>query len=81
MCAEEINAIGTHKENREIKVSISCGRVMINQRDFYVGDEDCVVVIDPQYALEVLAKAQATKAKESDFLAFWFFILKFFCSL
>jgi RraA family protein len=49
----------------EINVPISCGGVVIKPGDILVGDEDGVVVIDPQDAEAVLAKAKATVAKEA----------------
>ncbi|HEY3426918.1 MAG TPA: RraA family protein [Negativicutes bacterium] len=52
----------------EINVPISCGNAVIKPGDILVGDADGIVVIDPQDAAEVLAKAKATADKEVNIL-------------
>ncbi|MBP2656834.1 MAG: Dimethylmenaquinone methyltransferase [Firmicutes bacterium] len=48
----------------EINVPVCCGGVVVQPGDILVGDEDGVVVINPQDALELLTKAKAKAAAE-----------------
>lgn len=49
----------------EINVPISCGGVSIRPGDIVVGDSDGVIVIRPEEAPDILAKAQAIMEKEA----------------
>lgn len=63
--AAGITPKGPYKDGPgEINVTISCGGVTVNPGDILIGDEDGVVVIAPQDAADVLAKAKATVTKE-----------------
>lgn len=48
----------------EINVPITCGGVVVQPGDILVGDEDGIVVINPQDAPELLIKAKAKSAAE-----------------
>ncbi|RKL63570.1 RraA family protein [Thermoanaerobacteraceae bacterium SP2] len=64
--ARGASPMGPYKDGPgEINVPVSCGGVVINPGDIIVGDEDGVVVIKAEEAAEVLEKAKATYAKES----------------
>ncbi len=52
----------------EINQEICCGGVVINPGDILVGDEDGVVVICPEDAAALAAKARETIAKEAVFM-------------
>ncbi|MBW6509999.1 MAG: RraA family protein [Desulfuromonadales bacterium] len=49
----------------EINFPIMCGGIVVNPGDIVVGDSDGVVVISPADASDVLIKAQAHNAKET----------------
>lgn len=49
----------------EINGIITCGGVVVKPGDILVGDEDGIVVVDPDDAVELLEKAQATMVKEA----------------
>lgn len=49
----------------EINGIITCGGVVVKPGDILVGDEDGIVVIDPDDAPELLKKAQETMDKEA----------------
>jgi len=48
----------------EINVPITCGGVVVQPGDILVGDEDGIVVINPQDATELLIKSKAKSAAE-----------------
>jgi len=67
--AAGITPNGPYKDGPgEINVPVSCGGIMIKPGDILVGDEDSVVVIDPQDAPQILEKAKATVVKETRFM-------------
>lgn len=67
--AAGITPNGPYKDGPgEINVPVSCGGIMIKPGDILVGDEDSVVVIDPQDAPQILEKAKATVVKEARFM-------------
>lgn len=67
--AAGITPNGPYKDGPgEINVPVSCGGIMIKPGDILVGDEDSVVVIDPQDALQILEKAKTTVVKEARFM-------------
>ncbi|GHU19704.1 methyltransferase [Betaproteobacteria bacterium] len=49
----------------EINVPVCCGGIVVKPGDIVVGDADGIVVIDPEDAQDVLAKAEATVEKEA----------------
>lgn len=64
--AKGVTPMGPYKDGPgEINVPVSCGGVVVNPGDIIVGDEDGVVVIKPQDAPDILAKARATTIKEA----------------
>lgn len=63
--ARGINPQGPFKNGPgEINVPISCGGQVVFPGDILVGDEDGIVVIRPDWAEEVLAKAKGKYEKE-----------------
>lgn len=64
--ASGIQPKGPYKDGPgEINVPVCCGGVVIKPGDILAGDEDSVIVIDPQDAPEVLEKAREIMAKEA----------------
>lgn len=64
--ARGINPQGPYKNGPgEINVPIACGGQVVFPGDIIVGDEDGIVVIRPEYAEEILAKAQVKFAAET----------------
>ncbi|MDR3564466.1 MAG: RraA family protein [Negativicutes bacterium] len=64
--AAGITPRGPYKEGPgEINGPVCCGGIIVKPGDILVGDEDSVVVIDPQDAPEILEKSKATVAKEA----------------
>ncbi len=62
-----VNPNGTRKEIcGAINVPIVCGGIQVNPGDIIVGDSDGVVRIAKENAAEVLEKAKAKKAKETE---------------
>ena len=63
--ARAVIPMGPFKDSPgSINVPVSCGGVAVRPGDIIVGDGDGVVVVPAEEAADVLAKAQATMAKE-----------------
>lgn len=63
--AAGVTPAGPYKDGPgEINVPITCGGVVVQPGDILVGDEDGIVVINPQDAPELLIKAKAKSAAE-----------------
>lgn len=62
-----VNPNGTRKEIcGEINAPITCAGIQVNPGDIIVGDADGVVCIKKENAADVLEKAKAKKAKETE---------------
>lgn len=67
--AAGIQPKGPYKDGPgEINVPVCCGGTVIKPGDILVGDEDSVVVIDPEDAPAILEKAKATMGKEAEMM-------------
>ncbi|MBP2627511.1 MAG: Dimethylmenaquinone methyltransferase [Firmicutes bacterium] len=63
--AAGVTPAGPYKDGPgEINVPITCGGVVVQPGDILVGDEDGIVVINPQDAPELLIKAKAKSEAE-----------------
>lgn len=63
--AAGITPAGPYKDGPgEINVPVSCGGVVINPGDILVGDKDGLVVVQPQDAVELIAKTKAKNQAE-----------------
>lgn len=63
--AAGVTPAGPYKDGPgEINVPVSCGGVVINPGDILIGDEDGLVVVKPEDALELLEKTKAKNCAE-----------------
>lgn len=68
--AAGVTPAGPYKDGPgEINTPVCCGGVTVKPGDIIVGDEDGVVVIDPQYAPEILEKTRKTMEKEASIMS------------
>lgn len=64
--AKAISPLGTAKASAgSVNIPITCGGVLIKPRDIVVGDDDGVVVVPKEIALEILKKAKDRELKEA----------------
>jgi len=66
--ARLVSPQGSAKENPgSINIPIKCGGVVVRPGDIIVGDDDGVVVVKPENAVEVLEKAAQREKREEEF--------------
>lgn len=67
--AAGVSPIGPmHRGPGELNYSISCGGIVVNPGDIIVGDEDGVVVVRQEFAVEVLGRLREQKAKQEKYV-------------